>query len=123
MTLPTYASTGLPNRPLVDSWEQPDLYQDPIITDMEGGNKRLRRRPGDDVEMIQFEMNFTKAQYATFKAFVRDTLFNGTSRFTMNVWMGNAMESRRVQFAQKPSMMNEHPIVRVKFQLWVYANV
>jgi len=119
MTLPTYASTGLPNKPLVQSWEQADLYQDPIVTDMEGGNKRLRTRPGDEVQTIAFDMNYTLTEYETFKAFVLNTLYRGTSRFTMSVLLGSSMQTKTVLFAQKPSVQMDYPIVRVRFQLWV----
>lgn len=120
MTVPAYEDTGLPYSPLVDSWQQPDLYQDPVETEMEGGNVRLRSAPGDDVEHIQFDILYTQAQYTTFKTFVKTTLNNGSSRFTMKVWMGSAFEVRTVQFAKKPVPNAVFPKVRVSFELRVF---
>lgn len=119
MTNPLYSSTGLPTSALVDSWSNPDMYLDPLETDMEGGNKRLRSRPGDNVQRLQFEILFTYAQLATFKTFVLTTLGNGTSRFDMSVWTGAAYETKTVQFASKPTLTNVPPKVRMKFDLWI----
>lgn len=119
MTYPTYASTGLPYASMVDSWGQPDLYLDPTETDMEGGNKRLRAKPGNNVQRITFDILFTKAQADTFKTFVRSTLNFGTSRFTMTVWMGSAFVLKTVQFAKKPQQKAMEPKVSMSFDLWV----
>ena len=121
MALPTYASTSLPYSPLVGTWQEPDPYLDPNQTEMEGGNIVLRAQPGDDVEHIQFDIRLTQSQYTTFKAFIKTTLSFGTSRFTMQVWMGAAFETRTVQFAKKYQAKDDPPgHVIISFDLWVY---
>ncbi len=119
MTLPVYPES-LPFDPLVDSWSWPDLYQDPLQTDMEGGNKRLRTRPGDDIGRVSFTIRYTKAQYSTFLTFVQSTLNRGTSRWTMDVWDGSAFITRNVQFAKKPVPQANNLKMDVSYDLWVY---
>src|SRR5262245_34210184 len=109
MAYPTWP-VGVPYKPLLDSWTKPDMYQDPRVTDMEGGNKRMLTRPGDDVQRISFIILMTKAQFATFEDWVLDDLGRGTSRFSMQVWNGSAMVNRVVQFAAKPSPTTNHPV-------------
>lgn len=115
-----YSSTGLPHSALADSWEPTDLYLDPTETDMEGGNKRLRAEPGNDIERVAFDILYSTAEYATFKTFVRTTLSLGTARFQMQVWNGSAYELRTVQFASKPKPTNIPPKKRVHFDLWLF---
>src|SRR5262249_16891047 len=99
MSIPSYTDTGLKDAPLVDSWQIAEAYLAPLETDMDGGNKRLRRRPGDETSRISFSILFHNSDFETFKTFVRETLNLGTTRFTMRVWTGTAMVSKTVQFA------------------------
>ncbi len=119
MALPAYPS-GIAYKARVDSWSMPKMYLDPLQTDMDGGNKRLRTRPGDDVQEIKFDVVMSKADFATFQTFVLTTLNRGTSRFTMDVWMGNATVNKTVQFASPPQPTTNEPVVIVSFDLWVY---
>lgn len=120
MTIPAFSSTGLKYAPLIDSWKMSELNLDPLETDMNGGNKRLRGRPGDNVQRIQFGVLYTKAQWTTLFAWHRDTLFGGTSRFTMTVWLGDAFSLKTVQFAAKLSLVAVEPRVQANFDLWVF---
>jgi hypothetical protein len=120
MAIPDFASTGLSSSPLVDSWQQAELYIEPEQTDMDGGNIRVRSRPGRDRQRISFDILYSKADYATFKTFVKTTLNKGTSRFTMSVWMGDGMESHTVQFASQPKPTTVEPKMKVSFDLWVF---
>jgi hypothetical protein len=63
---------------------------DPVATEMEGGNIRQRPRPGDNVGTLTQTIWISAAEHDTFVAWVKDTLGNGTGRFTANVWLGTA---------------------------------
>lgn len=119
MALPDYSSTGLPHSHLVDSWSKPKPYLDPTISDMDGGNKRQRRQPGDEVFQIQFDLLYTLEQFATFEAWV--ATFRGIGRFTMMVYDGQSVAARTVQFSQQYGSQAIPPgKQQVTFQLWVY---
>lgn len=119
MTLPVWP-VGLKDQPMVDSWTNPDPYLDPLSTDMEGGNVRLRTRPGDDVQTFQFSLLFSLTEYATFRTFVLTTLNRGTSRFTMRVWTGSAFETKTVQFNKKPIPTSVPPKMQVAMDIRVF---
>ena len=123
MAIPDYTALGIQDVPLVDSWENPDPYLDPLITDMEGGNKRMRTRAGDEVARIGFQLLFSAEQYAIFKNFNLVTLSRGTSRFTMRVWDGAQMITKTVQHASKPIPQSIFPKTAVKLELWVYGGL
>ncbi len=121
MTNPSYTSLSINDKPLVDSWSCPDPYLEPNQTDMEGGNKRLRRRPGDNVTRYTFDILLTNAEFTTFRNFVDSTLGGGISRFTMRVWDGSAMVSKTVQFATRYLTAPLPPLkIKVTFDIWVY---
>lgn len=120
MTIPAFSDTGLKYAPQVDSWKMSDLNLDPLETDMDGGNKRLRGRPGDNVQRIQFSVLYTEAAWATLFAWNRDTLVGGISRFTMNVWLGASFSVKTVQFAAKLNPVAVPPLVQANFDLWVF---
>lgn len=121
MANPDYSTTGLPHSHMIDSWSMPKPYRDPLATDMEGGNVRLRRMPGDEIFQIQFDLLFTNAQFATFQTWVNT--FRGVSRFSMNVYDGTGYAVRTVQFIQPYGVQDVPPSrKRVTFQLWVYPS-
>jgi hypothetical protein len=97
MPLPSWPS-GVPYQVRRDEWEMADSFRPPIETEMDGGNLRACRRPGDDVAVIRQTIRMTPAQADTLFAFIRDDLVNGTGRFTMNVWLGTTYQERLVQF-------------------------
>src|SRR5262245_45788211 len=100
MAYPSYTALAINDHPLIESWSMPESYIPPKATEMDGGNTRLRRQPGDEAFQLQFDILFTASQYSTFKNFVKTTLGGGISRFTMRIWDGGAMVSKTVQFMQ-----------------------
>jgi len=120
MTTPAYPVETLPHSPLIDTWQIPDLYQDPLVTDMEGGNKRMRGRPGDNVMRTTFDILYTQAQWAIYKAFIKNTLHMGLARFTMPIEFGDGEQTKLVQYASKPKPTSVSPFIRVTHDLWVF---
>lgn len=119
MTLPVYPGS-LKYDPLVDTWSPVDLYLDPIESDFEGGNKRLRGRPGDTTRRFTFSILYSKAEYATLETFILTGLGGGISRFTMPIWYGAAFQTKTVQFAKKPVPASTPPKVTVAYDVWVF---
>lgn len=121
MALPSYDDLGITHSAQVDGWQELEPFIAPVITDMEGGNKRARSDPGDDLRHIQFNILYDAASYATFRTFVIDTLKRGSSRFTMTVWTGAAYESRTVQFTTPFKPTPVPPLkTMVSFDVWIY---
>ena len=114
---------AVPYKPLMDSWGRPDMYQDPRVTDMEGSNKRMLTRPGDDIYRVSFNVMMTKAQATTFRTWVVTTLGRGTSRFSMDIWNGSAMETVVVQFAAKPAEATKAPMVVFGLDVFVFPGL
>ena len=73
---------------------------DPLSTAMEGGNTRVRARPGDNVGTLTQTIWMLKTEHDVFVARVKSTLNNGTARFTAPVWLGAAYVSKTCQFIQ-----------------------
>ncbi len=109
--------------PLLDSWSKPDPYMDPRVTDMEGGNKRMLTRPGDDVFRITFNLLMTREVFALFEDFVLTDLGRGTSRFVTEIWNGSSMVEAVVQFASKYQTSTTHPMVTVGLDLFVFPRL
>lgn len=125
MALPSFTSLGINDNPLLDTWTVSEAYLDPRQTDFDGGNKRLRRQPGDEVARYNFDILFENAEYAIFLAFMAPAgpSGGGISRFTMRVWNGSAMISRTVQFASKYKPIAQPPkFMQVTFDLWIYPS-
>lgn len=103
MALPSWPAVN--NRPQKGGFQVQKRFLDPIATDMEGGNTRERPRPGDNVGTITQTINFTLAEHDVFVGWVRDTINNGSGRFTANVWLGSAYAVKTCKFAKsgKPS--------------------
>lgn len=124
MALPSYTTLGINDHPLLDTWTVTEPYLEPRQTDFDGGNKRLRRQPGDEVARYNFDILFENSQYATFLGFVAPSgpTGGGISRFTMRVWNGSAMVSKTVQFASRYKPMAQPPkFMQVTFDLWIYS--
>lgn len=92
----------MPYAPDLNSVQPLTRLLDPIKTDMEGGNTRLRSRPGDNVGQISYAIPMSKAQIDAFNAWVKTTLGNGTARFSMPAWLDNAFVTKVCQFAAVP---------------------
>src|SRR4051812_39462474 len=119
MANPDYSTTGLPTSHLVGSWSKPKPYRDPVQSEMDSGNIRLRRQPGDEMFQIQFDLLYTDAQFITFETWVRT--FRGIGRFSMRIYDGASYAVRTVQFSEQYTPEEVPPgKKRVTFQLWVY---
>lgn len=90
---------GVRHTPDLNSISDLKRLLDPIKTEMEGGNVRLRSRPGDNVGTITQTIVMTSAEFATFVAWVKTTLGNGTARFSVPVRLGATFETKVCQFA------------------------
>lgn len=125
MPIPSYTALGIPDDPLIDTWQIDEPFRKPNSTDMDGGNIRMRTRPGDQIAQISFGVMMTLAQFNTFKTFANTTLGRGASRFTMRIWNGSAMVSKTVQlvegiYTQKPIPPHK---VTVGFTVKVYEGL
>lgn len=86
---------GVPSAPLVEYWGVKP-FRDPLSTDMEGGDERLRPRPGDAVATLRWGRRLLPAQAAALDTFLRVTLRNGAARFTMPVTLVPGVTETRV---------------------------
>lgn len=118
MPLPVYPN--IPFKPRRNDWSMAKPFVEPLKTEMEGGNARLRSRPGSNVAIVQQIVRMLPADYQTFDVFVRTTLNNGASRFTMPVWLGRDYVTATVQFEQPPAMQNLDRFVQVAMALRVF---
>jgi hypothetical protein len=98
MALPAWPIASF--QPDIDTFQPIQRMLDPISTDMEGGNTRQRRRPGDNVGTITQTIWMSLAEHDTFVNWVKTTLNNGTARFTTNVWLGSSYVNKVCQFIQ-----------------------
>lgn len=121
MALPSWPAS-LPVRPLRDGTGPVSLFDPPIETEMEDGPRRMRRRSTTTWATVSLRFKMTNAQFATFQAFVRDTLNHGASRFTMPVWKPGAtlpLPEKTVQLAGDPQMQTLGPVNLVGLTLRV----
>jgi hypothetical protein len=103
-------------------WEITQPFIGPIETEMEGGNVRQRSRPGSNVATVQWRRRMTTAQHASFDAFVRATLSNGSARFTMPVWLGAGYVTKTVQVVKDSLAIEQDGLfVSVSMTLRVYG--
>lgn len=70
-------------------------FKAPLETEMDGGNTRGRRRPGDNVGRYGWGRRFTEEEMALFETFLEDTA-NGTARFIMPVSLNGYSYVNRV---------------------------
>lgn len=75
-----------------------EAFRAPLATDMEGGNRRRRRQNSKNLARLDMTIDMTDAQFLTFKAWVRDTLVDGTLPFTMPIYTGVAYQDRVCTF-------------------------
>lgn len=104
MAIPDWPA-DVPSIPLLDS-HSIEPFLPPIKTTMDGGNVRLRSRPGDDTSIVMQTVAMTKAQYDTLVTWGKNTIGNWTGRFRVKVWLGSSCAVRVCQFedgAPKPS--------------------
>ena len=90
--------SAVPHMPWVSMWGVKPARA-ALETEMEGGNVRLRRRPGDDVAVMQWGRALKPAEMVAFKAFLA-SINHGASRFLMPVMLdGVTCEDRVVQIS------------------------
>ncbi|MGJ5036598.1 hypothetical protein ACQR13_21030 [Bradyrhizobium sp. HKCCYLRH3059] len=99
MTVPAWPD-GVRYAPDLNSVPEISRFLPPLETEMGGGNTRRRARPGDNVGAISQTIVMPRAEFAIFVDWVKTTLNNGTSRFSMPVWLGNGFEVKVCQFTK-----------------------
>lgn len=122
MTLPVWPST-VPSHAR-DGWQMSQMFVPPDATEMKGGNQRLRGQPGNNVATVNYPLTpLTLAEYATFDTFMRTTLGNGASRWTMNVTIAGAAVNKTVQLDQgkSPTATQEGAFMNVTLPLRIYG--
>ncbi|BEV43914.1 hypothetical protein [Afipia carboxidovorans] len=121
MAVPSWPS-GIPYESLKDGFSN-SPFLTPIQTEMEQGNVRLRRRPGDNVAIIQQSIPMTRAEYETLVAWGKGTIGNWTGRFSTLVWLGSSYQTKVCQFQDgAPKPLEFSPThVAVQMTLRVYG--
>lgn len=122
MALPSWPD-GVPYAPIIEGFQPITRSLAPISTDMEQGNQRQRRRPGDNVGALGQTIIMRADPFATFTAWWMETLNLGTARFTAQVWLGTDFVSKVCMFLPdgKPSDSYYVPgAVKVAMKLRVY---
>jgi hypothetical protein len=101
----------------------PEPYIAPDASEMDGGNKRLRSRPGSNVAIVTYPLiPLTDAQMAYLRTFYRTTLGQGASRFTMALMTDNAAsETKTVQMEKTPAISKSGNLWHVVLTLRVYG--
>lgn len=107
-----------------DGWQMPSMFLAPVGTEMEGGNQRLRQRPGSNVATITYPLQpLSLDEWAALEDFLRNTLNNGASRFWMSVLTGSGYLDKVVQLneGKSPSVARDGDLINVVMQLRVYG--
>ena len=103
MAVPAWPS-GIPYESLKDGFGNTPFLP-PVKTEFEQGNVRQRRRPGDNVAIIQQSVLMTRAQYDILADWGKTTIGRWTGRFSVMVWLGSSYQLKVCQFhdgAPKP---------------------
>jgi hypothetical protein len=121
MSLPTWPG-AVPYEPFDDLWKNTPLGNAHLVTEMEAGNVRVRRRPWV-LPVLEWGRLLKPDAMATFKTFVESDLSQGASRFRMMVCLdGSTFTERTVQM--EPASLGYasagNSLVRVTFRLWVF---
>lgn len=91
--------SGVPSPALANSLSVVP-FRAPLATDMDDGPKRRRRASTKNIATAPFTVRMQNSEFLTFKAWVRDTLVDGTLPFTMPVWTGSAYQTRTCSFVE-----------------------
>lgn len=94
MTAPVWPVT-VPYESSPDRWSIKPVRA-PLKTEMEAGNVRIRRRPGDNLKVMRWGRILTTAEFEAFTTFIEDTIYGGTARFTMPVSLNGATYVDRI---------------------------
>lgn len=119
MTLPTWPS-NVPSQPR-DGWQMPSMFLQPVATEMEGGNQRLRAKPGDNVSTLNYPLKpLSLTEWGYLETFLRT---NYASRWTMTLFLGGSSVSKTVQLdgGRSPMVSREGDLIHVALQLRVYG--
>jgi len=73
--MPTWPSTVLPTTPQMDAYGE--MRDTVIISPMDAGPPKVRRRFTAGEEMIRLSYKMTGSQFTIFRTFFTDTLFHG----------------------------------------------
>lgn len=122
MTLPVWPSQV--NSAARDGWQMPDMFRPPLATEMGGGNQRLRAQPGSNVATINYPLQPMDATaWGYFETFIRTTINNGTSRFTMTLTYpsGNITKTVQLDGGKSPSVTHASGWRHVTLALRVYG--
>jgi hypothetical protein len=87
MALPVWPA-GLPYQGDVNVHKVNNLGLAPLKSPMQSGRTRMRPQFTLQVTAVSWMRDFLPAELVIFRNFVRNTLGQGTSRFTMPVWDG-----------------------------------
>lgn len=122
MTLPAWPGTV----PVTarDGWQMPTMFIAPLATEMDGGNQRLRSQPGNNVASITYPLiPLTAAQFTAFDTFMRTTISNGASRWTMSLLTGVGYVTKTVQLdgGKPPTIDQSGGFFNVVLPLRVYG--
>lgn len=96
---------GVPSETRIGTWRLAKPSVAPLRTSLEDGIRRSRRSSTKNIATIAFSIvPMTRAQFDVFRAWVRDTLFDGThpDGFTMSVFDGRQYVSRTCHMNADP---------------------
>lgn len=122
MTLPVWP-TEVPSDAR-EGWQMSQMFAAPIATEMDGNNQRLRSRPGGNVAIIDYPLQpLTLTQWGYLNTFLRTTLNNGASRFTMPLTIAGVEVTKTVQLdgGKSPSVSQTGLLMNVTLSLRVYG--
>ncbi|MDF2809500.1 MAG: hypothetical protein K0S56_531 [Microvirga sp.] len=119
MALPIWPA-AVPHDPTSSSISE--SHRGNLESEMNAGNVRSRRQFTDVIGVVDMTLRLTTTQFATFKAFVRDTLSHGAADFTMPVWDLTGCADRRVRLRNggKYSARRGGAKIHVSFSLDVW---
>lgn len=87
----------VPHIPLRESWSMRPFLE-PLASEMDGGNVRLRSRPGDEVKIVSQAIVLPASLYAsTLEPFL---LENKDRRILMPMWLGGGCQDCLVQLSE-----------------------
>jgi hypothetical protein len=114
----------VPARPVLSGAQVGASYGEPIRSETAGGPPLVRPRPGPRVTEIPFVSTmWTRAEWAAFEQFARDTLFRGTQPFRMPVFRpdgGMVMRICQISDGKWSTDMSAVSRYRVSFTLIVF---
>ena len=122
MTLPVWP-TGVPSTATTD-FQIAQMYNLPVSSQMNAGNIRVRQTPGSNVTLVDYPLEpLTDAEWALLETFIRTTLNNGASRFTMDVTTGGgtyATKTCLLDPTKTPQVKNQNGYVYVVLPMYIW---